>query len=125
MTLYRAYVVLPRSMTSGFVERAVFFEGPPGAAAYRRLCELLALTWGVEPETWEDGEIYNLFTESELRGHAGGADDTALFECSWGPGAEVGYLGAARVDLFVSPRWRARLDRAIAAIAHRATAATV
>lgn len=122
-TLFRAFVSLPAELCQRdrpLQERTVFFEAEYNYAqqsntgAARALEQLLALAWGVDTTGWcEDGLIYNLWRERELLDNAyseGG--DERLLEIGCGPEG-VTYAKAADVDLFVTPRNRARLDEAL------------
>lgn len=120
LTLYRAAVALPDSWypPNPLQERIVLFEARaknPGA----HLEKLLATAWGVCTEDWlERGLIYNIWSEQELFCSSTGEGDTRLFEIAWGGPRGVEHAKPADIDLFVTPRTRARLDKALEAIAH-------
>lgn len=127
-TLFRAFVSLPAELCErdrAPQERTVFFEAEydyvqhSNAGAARALEQLLALAWGVDTTGWcEDGLIYNLWRERELLDNAYGEDgDERLLEIGWGGMPRIHYAQRTDVDLFVTPRNRARLDAALNATA--------
>ena len=115
--LYRAIVSLPAALCprdEPLHERIVFFDGPrenPG----EYLETLLAHAWHVDTiGWWTDGVIYNLASAAELTLENVSTDmDARLFELSWGGPERIGYADPARVDLFVAPRLKARLQTAL------------
>lgn len=123
--LFRALVGLPDFLCQRdrpWQERIVFFEAPydfgkgSNDDAARTLELLLGAAWGVSTEHWsEHGHIYNIRRERELLDEGLGEGDTRLLEISWGGIERIGYAKAADVDLFVTPRLRARLDAALRA----------
>lgn len=133
-TLCRAFVYLPNHMrTPERAERTVFFEAASSdrAEQYRQLASLLALTWNVPAAALlEEGVIYNLSPEPELREEHLSPGDFGLLEIGSGgrpewpravtpPGGghiPVTYARADEVDLFVSPRNSARLRKALASV---------
>jgi hypothetical protein len=121
LTLYRANVALPDSMGQPRQERIVFFEVPTQQAGtfkvFSHLENLLATAWSVSTEDWvERGLIYNTWSEQDLFDSSAGEGDSRLFETAWGVPKGIYYANAADVDLFVTPRTRARLDKAMEAI---------
>lgn len=117
LTLYRAFVALPDSMApDSRQERTVFFEAPaktPGAHVEK----LLATAWNVSTDNWqEDGLIYNIASERAMFEAGIAEGDARLLETGFGSGA-IRYAKPSDVDLFVTPRTRARLDKAMQAIA--------
>lgn len=119
--LYRAIVSLPEGMCpkgEPLHERIVFFDGPC-TQPVEHLETLLAHAWNTQTTGWaEDGFIYNVEPAFDLIEQGVSADlDARLFELSWGGPEGVGYADPARVDLFLAPVLKARLQTALAAIA--------
>lgn len=119
LTLYRAVVALPDSMAVWpRQERVVFFEAPKGRNL-ATVVNLLTWAWRVPAEDWlRDGLIYNMWSEQELYYNSVGEGDTRLFEIGWGGTKSVTHANPADIDLFVTPCTRARLDKALLAIAN-------
>lgn len=116
--LYRAIVSLPERLCPRdelLHERIVFFDGPTVDAG-PHLEKLLGAAWNVDTAGWcGAGWIYNLRSASDLIEENESADiDARLFELSWGGPEGVGYAETARVDLFVAPVPKARLQAALA-----------
>ena len=118
--LYRAIVSLPRDMCpkgEALHERIVFFDGPiQGAGDY--LEKLLAHAWHIDTSGWcRSGYIYNIYPAFDLIEQGEDADlDMRLFEIGWGGPDGVIYADPERVDLFVAPVLKARLQAAQAHI---------
>lgn len=121
--LYRAIVSLPQNMCpkgETLHERIVFFDGPiQEAGGY--LEKLLAHAWHIDTADWcVNGNIYNIDPAFDLIEQGEGADlDVRLFEIGWGGPQDVVYADPARVDLFVAPMLKARLQAALAQISGR------
>lgn len=118
LTLYRAVVALPDNMAvQPRQERIVFFETCPKNAG-ARLEVMLGALWGADTEGWlERGLIYNLWSEKELFCSSEGKGDTRFFETGWSSANGIYYANPADIDMFVTPRTRARLDKALQVIA--------
>lgn len=121
-TLYRAFVTLPSHLCAdgrpGTQERVVFFEGScQHAIACTTLQRLLAIVWDVDTSYWhDDGAIYNAKPHAELLEQAAGSDadgDRRLLEVGWGGDRPITWARRQDVDLFVTPRWSARLGLAL------------
>ena len=118
LTLYRANVALPDSMAGQpLQERIVFFEAPEGRQL-ATVVNILTWAWRAPAEDWlRDGQIYNMWCEKDLYYGSVGEGDTRLFETAWGGAKGVTHANPADIDMFVTPRTRARLDKALQAIA--------
>jgi len=112
--LYRAIVSLPPELCpldEPLHERIVFFDGPRTDPA-DHLETLLAHAWNIQTTGWaEAGFIYNISPAFDLTQEGLSEDPGArLFELSWGGPEGIGYADPARVDLFVAPVLKARLQ---------------
>jgi hypothetical protein len=131
LTLYRTNVALPDSMAcQPLQERFVFFEATEGRQL-ATLVNFLTWAWHSPAEEWlRDGLIYNTWSEKDLYYGSVSQGDARLFEIAWHwdctsnarDARNVVFANAVDVDLFVSPRTRARLDKAMQAIATKPAA---
>lgn len=113
--LFRAIVSLPQHLcprSEPLHERIVFIDAPTRSHAAQRLTSVLDAAWSVESETWfDDGLIYNLQSAHDLVDEGlSEALDARLFELSWGGPEQIGYAQPGRVDLFLAPVLKARLQ---------------
>ena len=121
--LHRAIVSLPVQLlvkAECYLERVVFFEATCGMETLS-IEALLSLVWGVDAGEWcEQGAIYNIKSERDLLDDCLGdksTGDLRLLEIAWGGERPIHYVTPERVDLFVTPRNRRRLDAALASAA--------
>lgn len=100
------------------MERVVFFEASNRAEAHKRLKELLAAVWAVEPESLD---YYNLADEGELLAESFGGEETGdhrLFEMGIAYGNPM-YTGAHGQPLMLLQRNLDRLMIAYLTLPHR------
>ncbi|WP_159917849.1 hypothetical protein [Pantoea sp. 18069] len=126
--LHRAIVSLPQHMCPSdepLHERIVFFDVPSPGNAGLYLVTLLAAAWNVDAEDWrENGLVYNVRPARDLFEEGMSADENArLFEMGWDGPQGVSYAEPRRVDLFVAPALKARLQATIDHLAREGLAA--
>ena len=117
--LFRAIVTLPQHLcprSEPLHERIVFLDAPTRSHAAQRLASVLDAAWSVE--TWfDEGLIYNLQSAHDLVNEGlSEALDARLFEISWGGPEGIGYALPGRVDLFLAPLLKTRLQATLEAL---------